>query len=114
MKRFQGKSGHCLYNYDGSVDAVNQTLVFRWHTYKLVSGSSSLPMTWPGPKQAPPLPDCSSDASCKVTCSGYASCPIDGEWYCCEDTLHCTGQHLCSGMAWRIGGQVNDEFDLFP
>ena len=83
-------------NSEGYCD-ISMT-AFRWHIYQLVAGGAPLPMTWPGPKQAPPpLPDCSSDASCKASCSGYASCPSDGEWYCCADMLHCTGQHLCSG-----------------
>lgn len=84
--------------WDVSFHAADPSQAFsRWHVYRLVPGTSSLPMAWPGPKQAPPQPDCSTDASCKATCAGYASCPSDWEWYCCADTLRCSGQHVCSG-----------------
>lgn len=66
-----------------------------WHLYKLVWGPNHLPMTWPGPAEA--LPNCSSAAMCKATCPGFVQCPSDSTFYCCADSVHCRGTHLCQG-----------------
>jgi hypothetical protein len=45
--------------------------------------------------------DCSTMASCKKTCPGFAECASDGWYYCCADAplTGCTLVHNCSGTA---------------
>ena len=73
-----------------------------WNVYELVWGAGTYPIQWDGPPQSPPppprpAPDCSTLASCKRTCAGFAECPADQRYYCCDAAAGCTQQHNCSG-----------------
>eukprot|EP00658_Telonema_sp_P-2_P073843 TRINITY_DN6297_c0_g1_i1.p1 TRINITY_DN6297_c0_g1~~TRINITY_DN6297_c0_g1_i1.p1 ORF type:complete len:522 (+),score=39.78 TRINITY_DN6297_c0_g1_i1:251-1816(+) len=57
-------------------------------------------------KPSPPTPDCSTEASCKATCPGFAKCPTDAVYYCCA-APECSGQHTCSATPGLLGCACN-------